>query len=533
MATSQLPPKLKDTWSFTIPCNIGDTFVEKALFNLGYSINLMPLSIFTKFESGEARPTTVTLQLADRSIVHPSGIVENMCVQIDKFIFPTEFIILYCEVDKKYPIILGRPFIVIGRALIDVEKGELTMRLNDEHIIFNVLNNVSYLSNIADYFSLDVNDIFAQEHLEKCYNTEEPIDDIIAIEETTNNECCSNYLQKYESLAMPKCVPSAPKPSVEEPPKLELKPLPDYLEYAYLGDNETLSFIVAMQLTVAQKEQLIDVLQQHKKAITWGIADIKLISLSLCMHKILLEDSASSLIKLQGRLNLIMKEVVRKEIIKWLDARIIYPILDNKWVSPVQCVSKKGDITVVTNEKNELVSTTTMDKAKVEVIDKLPPPTTVKAVRSFLGHAIFYRKFIKDFSQMSKPLCSLMEQNRKFVLDAEVLNSFETIKKKLVNAPVIIALDWKLSFELMSDASDFAVGAVLGQHKDKMFHSIHYVSRMLNNAQSNYTTTEKELLDVVFAFDKFHSYLVGTKVIVYTDHSALKHLFVKKIQSFG
>ncbi|KAL5569425.1 hypothetical protein UlMin_026000 [Ulmus minor] len=129
-----------------------------------------------------------------------------------------------------------------------------------------------------------------------------------------------------------------------------------------------------------------------------------------------------------------------------------------------------------------------VDKAKVETIEKLPPPVSVKGIRSFLGHAGFYRRFIKDFSKVAKPLSP----------------------------------DWEAPFELICDASDVAVGVVLGQKRNRFFHSIYYASKTLQGAQLNYTVTEKELLAVVFAFDKFRSYLVGTKVIVYTDHSAIK-----------
>ncbi|MCI26715.1 hypothetical protein A2U01_0047912, partial [Trifolium medium] len=169
-----------------------------------------------------------------------------------------------------------------------------------------------------------------------------------------------------------------------------------------------------------------------------------------------------------------------------------------------------------------------VDKAKVEVIEKLPPPVNVKGVRSFLGHAGFYRRFIKDFSKITKPLCKLLQHDTPFEFSEECLKAFETLKTALVTAPVIISPDWSKPFELMCDASDFVVGAVLGQRHDKTFHSIYYASRTLNEAQLNYTTTEKELLAVVFAFDKFRSYLVGTKVVVYTDHSAIKYLIAKK-----
>jgi hypothetical protein len=169
-----------------------------------------------------------------------------------------------------------------------------------------------------------------------------------------------------------------------------------------------------------------------------------------------------------------------------------------------------------------------VDKAKIQVIEKLQPPTSVKGIRSFLGHAGFYRRFIQDFSKITKPLCNLLEKDVPFLFSEECLVAFNTLKEKLTSAPVIVAPDWELPFELMCDASDFAVGAVLGQRKGKVLHVIYYASKTLTDVQINYATTEKELLAVVFAFDKFRSYLIGSKVIVYTDHSALKYLFEKK-----
>ncbi|KAL4291997.1 hypothetical protein GQ457_14G014960 [Hibiscus cannabinus] len=466
------------------------------------------------------------------------------------------------------------------------------------------------------------------------------------------------------------------KPSIEQPPTLELKQLPEQLKYAYLGDNETLPVIISSKLQIDQEERLITTLRQHKEALGWTIADIKGISPTICMHKILLEDNHKPTVDAQRRLNQAMKDVVRKEILKWLDAGIIYPIFDSEWVSPVQCVPKKGGMTVISNEKNELIPTRTVtgwrvcmdyrklnkatrkdrfplpfidqmldrlagkqfycfldgysrynqiaiapedqskttftcpygtfafrqmpfglcnapatfqrcmtaifsdlnedcleifmddfstfgedfdncldnlekvlkrcketnlvlnwekchfmvdegivlghkisskgmevDKAKIEVISKLPPPTTVRGIRSFLGHAGFYRRFIGDFSKITKPLCSLLEQGRPFEFNEDCTKAFNLLKQKLVTAPIVEPPDWKLPFELMCDASDYAVGAVLGQRKGKIFHPIYYASKTLNDAQTNYTTTEKEMLAVIFAFDKFRSYLIGTKII--------------------
>ncbi|RVW66571.1 Retrovirus-related Pol polyprotein from transposon 17.6 [Vitis vinifera] len=314
-----------------------------------------------------------------------------------------------------------------------------------------------------------------------------------------------------------------------------------------------------------------------------------------------MEEEAKPIRQFQRRLNPHLQEVVRAEVLKLLQAGIIYPISDSPWVSPTQVVPKKSGITVVQNEKGEEITTrltsdqekTTftcpfgtyayrrmpfglcnapatfqrcmlsifsdmverimevfmdditvyggivlghiisekgieVDKAKVELIAKLPSPTTVKGVRQFLGHAGFYRRFIKGFSSLSKPLCELLAKDAKFIWDERCQNSFDQLKKFLTTTPIVRAPNWQLPFELMCDASDFAIGAVLGQREDGKPYVIYYASKTLNEAQRNYTTTEKELLAVVFALDKFRAYLVGSFIIVFTDHSALKYLLTKQ-----
>ncbi|GJY75376.1 reverse transcriptase domain-containing protein [Tanacetum coccineum] len=169
-----------------------------------------------------------------------------------------------------------------------------------------------------------------------------------------------------------------------------------------------------------------------------------------------------------------------------------------------------------------------VDHAKVDVIAKLPHPTTVKGVRSFLGLAGFYRRFIQDFSKIARPMTHLLEKETPFVFSKDCIDAFQTLKKKLTEAPILVVPDWNLPFELMCDASNFAIGAVLGQRKMKHFQSIHYASKTMTEAQIHYTTTEKEMLAVVYAFEKFRPYLVLSKSIVYTDHSALKYLMNKQ-----
>jgi hypothetical protein len=129
---------------------------------------------------------------------------------------------------------------------------------------------------------------------------------------------------------------------------------------------------------------------------------------------------------------------------------------------------------------------------------------------------------------MARPLTNLLAKDVLFDFGDACLKSFETLKNALISAPIIQPPDWSLPFEIMCDASDYAMGAVLGQTKDKKHHAIAYARKALTGPQLNYATTEKELPAIVYAIDKFRSYLVGAKVIVYTDHAALKYLLTKK-----
>nr|GEV42849.1 DNA-directed DNA polymerase [Tanacetum cinerariifolium] len=169
-----------------------------------------------------------------------------------------------------------------------------------------------------------------------------------------------------------------------------------------------------------------------------------------------------------------------------------------------------------------------VDTDKVDVIAKLPHPTAVKGIRSFLGYAGFYRRFIQDFLKRAWPMTRLLEKDTPFFFSKECIEVFQTLKKKLTEAPILVAPDWDLPFKLMCDTSDFSIGAVLVQQKTKHFQLIHYASKTMTDVQAHYTTTEKELLAVVYAFEKFRPYLFLSKIIVYTDHSALKCLFNKQ-----
>ncbi|XP_062112808.1 uncharacterized protein LOC133823966 [Humulus lupulus] len=167
---NKLPPKIKDPGSFTIPCTIGDSYCGMALCDLGASINLMTMFVFKRLGIGGVRPTTVTLQLADRSISHPDGKIEDVLVRVDKFIVPVDFIVLDYEADIEVPIILGRPFLATGRTLIDVEKRELTMRAQDEQVTFKVFNPIRSPDELGECLVIHVMDSNMEEEIPTNYN---------------------------------------------------------------------------------------------------------------------------------------------------------------------------------------------------------------------------------------------------------------------------------------------------------------------------------------------------------------------------
>ena len=144
-----------------------------------------------------------------------------------------------------------------------------------------------------------------------------------------------------------------------------------------------------------------------------------------------------------------------------------------------------------------------VDQAKVSIVRDLIPPTTVKGIISFFEHAGFYRRFIRDFSKIARPLCRLLEKDTKLYFDESCQIAFEEIKFRLVEAPIMAKPYWNREFEIMCDASDFAMGAILGQKYEKVFKAIYYASKTFNEAQENYSTTEKEMLAIVFACEKF------------------------------
>ena len=666
---NSLPEKQRDPRAPLIGCSIQKMEFNKVLLDTGASVNILPKLLYDKLKMNGLEPIKLELQLADGSIRAPYGRLDDVIVVVGNLAFPVDFIVTDVKVIGELcnaPIILGRPFLATARAIADFDKGRIELRMGNSKLEIPIPN----LKRIPDYLYEDIDKI------DKLMDNEIEYDQLIAevlsieVEEASNDDSLSIEGSPYE---------------------VDLKPLPESLKYVFLEKGKSKPIIISSVLTEEQERKLIEIISKYKAAIGWTIADIKGISEEICEHRIFLEENSRPTRQPQRRLNPNIFEVVKKEILKWLEADFIYAISDSTWVSPVHVVPKKSGITVIKNEKGEEMPTrivsghrvcidyrklnlatkkdhyplpftdqileklagqrfycfldgysgynqiavheydqekTTftcpvgtyaykrmpfglcnapatfqrcmnalfldyigefleifmddfsvfgisfdecltnlekvlkicvqnnlvlswekshfmvqegivlghlinkegiqVDKAKVEVIKNLPLPQTQKQLRGFLGHAGFYRRFIKDFAKLAKPLTHLLCNNVDFSLGEEVISSFQLIKDALVTTPILQTPRWDLPFEIMCDASNNAVGAILGQRINGNLVVTYYASKTLGGAQVNYSTTEKELLAIVFALEKFRSYVLGSKITVFSDHAALKFLLTKK-----
>ncbi|XP_057755984.1 uncharacterized protein LOC130975175 [Arachis stenosperma] len=415
--------------------------------------------------------------------------------------------------EAKASIILGRPFLATAGAVIDVKKGDLTLRLHNKKMTINVFKAMSYPpEQLGECMRLDS----LEEEVQESFEEEEP-------EELTEEESTSSE----EVVTTEICIQGSQKKENEkiEAPKLELKALPPTLKYAYLGKNESYPVIINSSLSQDQEDELLQVLRNHKDAIGWTLVDLKGISSAICRHKILLEDEAKPSIQSQRRLNPIIKKVVQKEVMKLWQGGVIYPISDSPWVSPVLVVPKKGGITVVPNEKNELIPTRTVtgwrmciDYRKLNEAtrkDHFPLPFMDQMLERLAGHA--YYCFLDGYSGYNQIVVNPRDQEKTSFTCPYGVFAYRrgiVLGHKVSNQGIEVD---RAKVELIeklpppSDVKAIRIGAVLGQRKDNLVHVIYYASKVLNDTQRNYTTTEKELLAIVFAFDKFRSYLIGAK----------------------
>ncbi|XP_015960156.1 uncharacterized protein LOC107484059 [Arachis duranensis] len=299
-----IPPKLKDPGSFVVSCTIGKMALDKSLCDLGASINLMPLSMMRKLTIEELKPTRMSLVMADRSIKTPNGIVENLLVKFEKFIFHADFVILDTEEERNKSIILGRPFLATTRAIIDVDKGEMIFRVHNEQMVINVFKAMQHPPEPEDYMRVDMIQSLVEEMLEANHHEQQ---------KEGREEDQGTREAQVAKISIEKEVKQDKK---EKVPKQELKPHPIHLKYAFLGTTDSFPVIINSSLIEEEEGKLLNVLKAHKDALGWTIDDLKGIRPAVCMHKILLEDNSKPVVQPQRRLNPIMKEVVQKEVMK-------------------------------------------------------------------------------------------------------------------------------------------------------------------------------------------------------------------------
>ncbi|GJW94292.1 reverse transcriptase domain-containing protein, partial [Tanacetum coccineum] len=359
----KLPEKLGDPGKFLIPCDFPEIVECLALADLGASINLMPLSIWKKLSLPELMPTQMILELADRSTTSPSGIAKDVFVKVGKFHFLADFVVVDYVVDPRVPLILGRPFLRTAHALIDY--AQEVLGFSDSSTSSNPTPSLDpILSTSFPSLTPFEGSNFILEEIEACLINDsiplriddadfDPEGDLLLLKKLFNDDPSSHLPPKELHFEEIKTI----KSSIDDPPELELKDLPSHLEYAFLEGTNKLPIIISKELKDEEKAALLKVLKLHKRAIAWKIFDIKGIDPSFCTYKILMEDDFKPAIQHQRRVNPKIHEVIKKEVIKLLDARLIYPIFDSLWVSPFHCVPKKGGMTVVENEDNELIPT--------------------------------------------------------------------------------------------------------------------------------------------------------------------------------
>ncbi|XP_070035174.1 uncharacterized protein [Nicotiana tomentosiformis] len=393
---------------------------------------------------------------------------------------------------------IGRPFLDTGKALVDVEARELTFRVGDEKVDFHVCKSMRQPnSNEVSSFVDLVTDVIIDD-TSIMMNVDDTLEAVLLNldDDEKDGVECVNALQRMWSytygprklsldLENRKTPPT--KPLIEEPPTLV---------------NSTLA-----------------VLQKRKKAIGWTLADIRGISLAFCMRKIILEEDVKPSVEHQRRLNEAMQEMpfglCNAPVIFQRCMMAIFTDIVEDFLEVFM-----DDFSVVRNSFHDCL----------KILDKVLSrcEETNLGVRSFLGHAGFYRHFIRNFSKVVNPLCKLLEKDSKFYFTEDCMKAFGLLKSKLTTTPIITAPDWSMPFELVCNANDVVIRANLGQRINKIFHLVYYASKTMNDAQVNYTMIEKELITIIFAMEKFCPYLMGTQVIVYTDHTALQYLMSKK-----
>ncbi|RDY14301.1 Retrovirus-related Pol polyprotein from transposon 17.6, partial [Mucuna pruriens] len=582
-ATRALSRKCRDPRIFFVPCTIGDCTFADAMLDLGASINVMLASIYRSLNFGDLEPIGMTIQLANKSIVQPLGVLEDVLVQGNELIFPADFYVLDMEDEtsgKESTLILGRPFLMTARTKIDVHAGMLLMEFGDTLVQFNIFEAMKHPTEDHSLFGIDLLDeiftgstdeISCLGFVDEEANCEEDnhsditdLDFEVELSELLNQVCNLENLKSTTNAEVKVA-------EIEESPTAQLATIfTTEIKSAREGrvkeeikssrSKQPKTEIMSAHLVPSQNQ----VGQTDPNPLTEKSPSppqlMELKPLSSHLNYAYLDKEQ----QLPRRLNPTILDVVKKEVTKLLAASIIYPISDSQWVSPVQVVPKMSRMTVMENQQDELATRkdhfplpfidqvleklagkshycfldgfsgymqihiapedqhkTTftcpfgtfaysrmpfglcnalstfqrldftvyansfdaclenlskvlkrcidtnlvlnfekchfmvtegivlghlvsnrgieVDKAKIDIISSLPNPTSVREVRSFLGHASFYKRFIKNFSKLALPLSRLLQKDVEFNFDQPYIAAFQELKNRLTSAPVLQA----------------------------------------------------------------------------------------------
>ncbi|GKB47257.1 reverse transcriptase domain-containing protein [Tanacetum coccineum] len=481
--------KLEDLSNVELNANCSAIALNKIPKKIGDSD---PYSYLEKLAQKELTPIRTSIRLADHTYRYPKGISEDMLVRAGKFIFLADFVILDMDEDVQVPIILGRPFLMTSKALIDVFNKKVTLRVGDESMVFDLSKSMKHPKESDDtlYYVEGFENIFENgkfqelgpargiwpsnknpySHTAHTVSSDQSIQSYADF--SYGHMLPSDYIHPYENISygrMPYLIDDCEIESMEPfyfdlgviSTRTRIKDLSSHLEYAFLAEDSKLPVIIAKDLSSIEKEKLLGVLKEDKRAITWKIFDIKRINPLYCTHKILMEEDYKTVVQNQRRVNLNIKEVVKKEAVKLLDAGLIYPIFDSPWVSPVQVVPKKGGMTAMMNEKNEPMPTRTVmgwrvciDYRKLNDAtrkDHLPLPFIDQILEKVAGNEFYC--FLDGFSCFIQIPISPEDQEKATFTCPYGTFSYRRMPFGLCNAPATFQICMMAIFHDMIESS--------------------------------------------------------------------------------